>query len=143
VNPQAPVAAKHGALNSIPAFLSTEGPVREVRFKYAADGSRDGGVHELFTIRGRADAPGCPIEQPDFETAAEADKSLFSHTDSTVRRRGFHSGAVRNSSGPASPCTISSASPGPIRCNSRSEKRFTTLFASISLEAAAVFSDGV
>ena len=32
-----------------------------------ADGTPDGGVHDLFTIAGRADAPGCKLAQPDFE----------------------------------------------------------------------------
>jgi len=70
VNPQIAMAARNGATNSIPAFLSIDGPVREARLKFRADGSRDGGVHGVFTIAGRADAPGCAIEQPDFEAAA-------------------------------------------------------------------------
>ena len=70
VNPQIAMAARNGATNSIPAFLSIDGPVREARLKFRADGSRDGGVHGVFTIAGSADAPGCAIEQPDFEAAA-------------------------------------------------------------------------
>src|SRR5213075_616722 len=42
---------------------------REVRFKYHADGTRDGGVHSLFTLQGRSDAPGCTLQQPDFAKA--------------------------------------------------------------------------
>jgi CxxC motif-containing protein (DUF1111 family) len=45
-------------------FVTADGPVREARFK------SDGGVHGLFTIAGRTDAPGCSMAQPDF--AAEA-----------------------------------------------------------------------
>jgi CxxC motif-containing protein (DUF1111 family) len=32
-----------------------------------ADGTPNGGVHDLFTIAGRSDAPGCGLRQPDFE----------------------------------------------------------------------------
>jgi CxxC motif-containing protein (DUF1111 family) len=53
--------------NTVPAFLSTYGPIREVRFVNNTDGTPDGGVHDIFTITGRADSPsGCAIEQPDF-----------------------------------------------------------------------------
>src|SRR5436309_1403816 len=31
-------------------------------------GTPDGGVHALFTVKGRSDAPNCTISQPDFET---------------------------------------------------------------------------
>jgi hypothetical protein len=41
--------------------------VREARFPFAPDGSRDGGVHALFVIRGHPDAAGCNIVQEDFE----------------------------------------------------------------------------
>src|SRR5215831_16414176 len=62
VNPQVAVATKNGATNTIPAFITLGGPVREVRFQ------SDGGVHDLFTITGRTDAPGCSIAQPDFSS---------------------------------------------------------------------------
>ena len=46
-------------------ILSANGPVREVRF------ATDGGVHDLFVVTGRSDAPtGCAISQPDFLAAA-------------------------------------------------------------------------
>ncbi|MBI3471577.1 MAG: thiol oxidoreductase [Candidatus Solibacter usitatus] len=70
VNPQVAMATKNGALNVLPPFISLSGPVREVRFKFRPDGSRDGGVADLFTIRGRSDAPGCNLAQPDFSNAA-------------------------------------------------------------------------
>ncbi len=57
VNPQIAVATLHGARNTIPSFLSLNGPVREARFKRNPDGSPDGGVHSLFVITGRSDAP--------------------------------------------------------------------------------------
>jgi CxxC motif-containing protein (DUF1111 family) len=66
LNPQIAVAGKMGGRNSIPPFITSDGPIREVRFKMNRDRTRDGGVHALFTIRGRADAPGCNIDQPDF-----------------------------------------------------------------------------
>jgi CxxC motif-containing protein (DUF1111 family) len=61
-----------GGDNEIPPFIRADGPVREARFKFFlnADGSlsarRDGGVHDLFVVTGRADAVGCSIEQPTF-----------------------------------------------------------------------------
>ncbi len=61
LNPQIAVATKAGALNTIPYFLSLTGPVREVRSV-----SGGGGVVGIFTIRGRSDAPGCSLAQPDF-----------------------------------------------------------------------------
>lgn len=70
INPQIGVASASGARNNIPPFLSLNGPVREVRFKFNADGSRDGGVKGLFTITGRVDAQGCNIAQPDFSNTA-------------------------------------------------------------------------
>jgi CxxC motif-containing protein (DUF1111 family) len=67
VNPQLAVAAKFGAVNQAPAFLQQNGPVRVVRFKRDANGNPDGGVHDLFVISGRSDAPsGCQIAQPNF-----------------------------------------------------------------------------
>ncbi len=60
VNPQITAAHTAGATNTIPPFVTPTGPAREVRFP------SDGGVHDLFTITGRSDAPGCNISQPDF-----------------------------------------------------------------------------
>jgi CxxC motif-containing protein (DUF1111 family) len=53
--------------NVIPSFIKRNGPIREARLQYKPDGSRDGGVTNLFVIAGHEDAPGCHIEQPDFE----------------------------------------------------------------------------
>jgi CxxC motif-containing protein (DUF1111 family) len=50
----------------VPSFVSPTGPVREARFVRSRDGTPDGGVHNLFVITGRTDAPGCNIKQPDF-----------------------------------------------------------------------------
>src|SRR5256712_7969112 len=67
VNPQVAFAAANGAGNTVPSFITPNGPVPEARFVKNADGTPDGGVHDLFTIAGRADAPGCVLAQPDFE----------------------------------------------------------------------------
>ena len=67
VNPQVAFATLDGATNAVPSFITAKGPVREARFVKNADGTPDGGVHDLFTIAGRSDAPGCALAQPDFE----------------------------------------------------------------------------
>jgi CxxC motif-containing protein (DUF1111 family) len=67
VNPQVAFA---GANNTLPSFITSSGPVREARFVKNADGTPDGGVHALFTIAGRSDAPGCTsdkLARPNFE----------------------------------------------------------------------------
>lgn len=76
VNPQIAVATKAGATNTIPSFLSLDGPIREVRFQRDSRGRPDGSVHSLFTIKGRLDAPGCNIAQPDF-AGAVADRNVI------------------------------------------------------------------
>jgi CxxC motif-containing protein (DUF1111 family) len=77
LNPQVAVATKEGAQNIVPFFITPDGPVREARFKFNRDGSRDGGVHDLFTITGRSDATGCTIAQPDFLTPAHHNNLIF------------------------------------------------------------------
>jgi CxxC motif-containing protein (DUF1111 family) len=98
-NPQVAVATLNGAKNTPPFFVTPDGPVREARFKYfyssPGDGQSnsrgfrsrgpldlddpDGGVHDLFTIAGRSDAPaGCTatvLPQEDFNQA-QADNNL-------------------------------------------------------------------
>jgi mono/diheme cytochrome c family protein len=63
------VARKAGATNALPFFVTANGPVMEARFKFHRDGTRDGGVQALFTIKGRSDAAGCNLAQPDFNAA--------------------------------------------------------------------------
>jgi CxxC motif-containing protein (DUF1111 family) len=77
VNPQVEVANKELATNMIPFFIEKHGPVREARFKHKPNGTPDGGVHALFTITGRIDAPGCEILQPDFQAAAASQNLIF------------------------------------------------------------------
>jgi CxxC motif-containing protein (DUF1111 family) len=66
LNPQVALAKLHNASNTVPSFVTINGPIREARFVRKRDGSPDGGVHGLFTIAGRDDAPGCNLMQPDF-----------------------------------------------------------------------------
>jgi len=77
VNPQVAFATKRGADNKLPSFIRANGPVREARFVKNADGTADGGVHALFTIAGRDDAPGCVLGQPDFATAIANRNVIF------------------------------------------------------------------
>jgi CxxC motif-containing protein (DUF1111 family) len=65
-NPLIAVATLNGAKNTVPWFITQNGPIREARFKRSANGASDGAVHDLFVITGRTDAPGCNIAQPDF-----------------------------------------------------------------------------
>ena len=76
-NPQVAMATLDGAKNALPSFISAKGPVREARFVRNPDGSPDGGVHDLFVITGRSDAPGCNIAQPDFATALAQSNVIF------------------------------------------------------------------
>lgn len=76
-NPQIDQAALDAAQNKVPSFLSPRGPVREARFVKNPDGTPDGGVHNLFTIKGRVDAPGCNAAQPDFETQLARHNVIF------------------------------------------------------------------
>jgi CxxC motif-containing protein (DUF1111 family) len=76
-NPQVAVATASGAKNAVPSFISSTGPVREARFVNNPDGTPDGGVHDLFVITWRSDAPGCKITQPDFKTAVANKNVIF------------------------------------------------------------------
>ena len=60
------LATLDGATNTVPSFITANGPVREARFITNPDGSPDGGVHGLYTICGRTDADGCTLAQPNF-----------------------------------------------------------------------------
>jgi CxxC motif-containing protein (DUF1111 family) len=71
-NPETQVFNLDGAQNTLPSFITADGPVREARFKFFLNSSGgltnnlDGGVHALFVISGRSDAGSCSIKQPDF-----------------------------------------------------------------------------
>lgn len=81
VNPQVAVATAFGADNFVPFFVKPDGPVREARFQYNPDGTRDGGVHALFVISGRmdttGDASGCDIKQENFLAQARNGNLIF------------------------------------------------------------------
>jgi len=70
-NPQLEIATLNGARNSVPWFITRNGPIREARFKKDSKGSNDGEVHGLFVITGRTDAAGCNISQPEFTPAGD------------------------------------------------------------------------
>jgi CxxC motif-containing protein (DUF1111 family) len=83
-NPQVPLASLMGATNTVPSFVRSNGPIREARFPYfyGPNGSPDrdspdGGVHDLFTIAGRSDAPGCNMAQDNFAKAVASHNVIF------------------------------------------------------------------
>src|SRR5262245_42218703 len=75
VNPQVGFATL--GHDTVPSFLSPNGPVREARFVKNADGTPDGGVHALFTISGRDGAQGRALEHEDFEKQAKNRNVIF------------------------------------------------------------------
>lgn len=80
-NPQVALATLDGATNTVPSFIAANSPVREARF-VAVDGTNlysplDGGVHDLYTIQGRTDAPGCTLAQPNFTTQLSLGNVIF------------------------------------------------------------------
>jgi len=66
-----------GKYNDIPSFITLHGPIREARFQYNPDGSRDGGVHALFVISGHPAAPNCNIKQEDFQRQVNNRNIIF------------------------------------------------------------------
>lgn len=76
-NPQIAVATLDGATNTIPPFITLLGPIRETRFVRRPDGSPDGEAHAMFTIKGRIDAPGCRVAQPDFAAELARNNVVF------------------------------------------------------------------
>jgi CxxC motif-containing protein (DUF1111 family) len=70
--------------NTTPYFITADGPTREARFPFFFDKSRvpntnvpNGGVEDLFTVSGRADAGGCVLQQPPFDEAEAANNIIF------------------------------------------------------------------
>jgi CxxC motif-containing protein (DUF1111 family) len=63
--------------NVMPWFITRDGPIREARFQYYANGSRDGGVRNLFVITGHPDAGHCNIKQEDFGTSDDHSNVVF------------------------------------------------------------------
>src|SRR2546421_1829273 len=86
-NPQSQVIANgvvNGNTNTIPFFVQPNGPVREARFPFFFDATGtantnapNGGVEDLFTVTGRADAGTCVLQQPSFNAARAANNIIF------------------------------------------------------------------
>lgn len=81
-NPQVAAANAGGATNTIPFFITANGPVREARFPFVVSNglvtsTPDGGVHDLYTITGRSDAVGCNLAQPNFQQAEQLNNLIF------------------------------------------------------------------
>ncbi len=77
VNPQVAVATALGGTNTVPSFITANGPVREARFKFNPNGTPDGGVHGLFVLTGRSDAPLCNSVQENFEAQVASHNVIF------------------------------------------------------------------
>jgi len=86
-NPQFQVIANgivSGSTNSIPTFITVNGPTREARFPFFFNSngspntnSPNGGVEDLFTVSGRSDAGSCSLPQPSFAVAQETNNIIF------------------------------------------------------------------
>src|SRR5215472_15110571 len=70
--------------DATPFFVAANGPVREARFPFFfnANGTANlnnpnGGVEDLFTVSGRADAGACSLQQPSFNAANAANNLIF------------------------------------------------------------------
>ena len=81
VNPQFAIATAFGARNTVPSFITLNGPIREARFKRLPNGQPDGGVHALFVISQRNDGTGnasaCNIVQDNFAQAVSQNNVIF------------------------------------------------------------------
>jgi CxxC motif-containing protein (DUF1111 family) len=73
-----------GSTNSIPSFITANGPTREARFPFffnrngsANLSSPNGGVEDLFTVSGRPDAGSCNLQQPAFSAAQAANNVIY------------------------------------------------------------------
>jgi hypothetical protein len=74
------VPNRFGKRNVVPSFELQYGPIREVRFQYNPDGTRDGGVHQLWVVTGITTDPSltnCTIVQPDFASQLAAGNLSF------------------------------------------------------------------
>jgi len=70
--------------DATPFFITANGPTREARFPFFfnANGTANlnnpnGGVEDLFTVSGRADAGTCVLRQPSFDAARAANNIIF------------------------------------------------------------------
>jgi CxxC motif-containing protein (DUF1111 family) len=74
----------NGGTNSIPSFITANGPTREARFPFFFDqfgnpntNAPNGGVEDLYTVSGRSDAGNCSLQQPSFNTAQGTNNIIF------------------------------------------------------------------
>jgi CxxC motif-containing protein (DUF1111 family) len=77
VNPLVAAAAKEGAANIVPSFITIDGPIRRGFVKRNQGQHLAGSAPHLFTIAGRSDAPGCVLPQTDFDALVAADNLSF------------------------------------------------------------------
>lgn len=73
-----------GSTNTVPFFITATGPTREARFPFFfnANGTvntsaPNGGVEDIYTVSGRADAGSCNIQQPNFNLARQGNNIVF------------------------------------------------------------------
>jgi len=73
-----------GSTNTIPSFITANGPTREARFPFFFNSNGNpntnapnGGVEDLFTVSGRSDAGSCSLPQPSFATAQSTNNIIF------------------------------------------------------------------
>jgi len=92
-NPQVGDATADGARNTVPSFITINGPVREARFPFFFNTNNpNGGVEDLYTIVGRVDASTCTsLAQPDFNFAISTNDIIFRIPTPT-----FGSGLIEN-----------------------------------------------
>jgi CxxC motif-containing protein (DUF1111 family) len=82
-NPETLVYSLNGAQNTLPSFITPNGPAREARFQFflntngSLSNTPDGGVHDLFVISGRSDAGTCNIKQPNFQQNLQLSNVIF------------------------------------------------------------------
>jgi CxxC motif-containing protein (DUF1111 family) len=85
MNPQFAFAGSSVApKDTTPSFITATGPTREARFPFFFDqfgnpnpNAPNGGVEDLFTVSGRADAGSCSLPQPSFSTAQATNNIIF------------------------------------------------------------------
>jgi CxxC motif-containing protein (DUF1111 family) len=85
MNPQFSFAGSSVApRDTTPSFITVNGPTREARFPFFFDqfgnpnpNAPNGGVEDLFTVSGRADAGSCSLPQPSFAYALATGNIIF------------------------------------------------------------------
>jgi CxxC motif-containing protein (DUF1111 family) len=73
-----------GSTNTMPSFLTAHGPALEARFPFFTKNNGtpntsapNGGVEDIFTVSGRADAGSCSLSQPNFAQAIQTHNIIF------------------------------------------------------------------